>query len=288
MSRISYSMEGAENLQRLTDAVVGGINEIIKECCQKGNVKPNEIYESVFVGNTCMHHLFLGINPRHIGLSPYVPSISTGINVEAKKLNLNLLKNGNVFTVGTMGGFVGADTVAGILVADMLDSDEITFLIDIGTNTEIALGNRDKIMACSCASGPAFEGMQVKNGMRAATGAIEKISIDPKTLEINYRTIDDVKPVGICGSGLIDAPAEMLKAGIIDNKGRFQKEIMEKTDRLKIIDNETFFVIAPKDETSIDSDIVVTQRDIRELTFSKSSDVYRWFYSYEKNGNFLR
>lgn len=271
MSRISYSMGGLEKLEQLQKAVVGGINEIIEECCTKAGVKMNEIYESSFVGNTCMHHLFFGIPPKHVGLSPYVPSISRGSNVPAYRMHLNVNPQGNVYVAPTMGGFVGADTVADIVATNMLESDEIIFMIDIGTNTEIAIGNKDGVMTASCASGPAFEGMQIKYGMRAATGAIEKISIDPKTLELNYRTIGDAKAVGICGSGLIDAIAEMFKAGIIDSMGRYQKEVMEKTDRLKLVGEGLAYLVAPKEQTAIDTGIIITQDDIKELLKAKAA-----------------
>jgi uncharacterized 2Fe-2S/4Fe-4S cluster protein (DUF4445 family) len=144
--------------------------------------------------------------------------------------------------------------------------------IDIGTNTEIAVGNKDLIFIVSCASGPAFEGMEIRHGMRAATGAIERISVDPDSLEAHYRTIEDTPPVGICGSGLVEAPAELLKAGVIDTTGRFNKEMTQKTKRVrKTPEGWLEFVIASKDESATDSDITITQADIRELQKAKAA-----------------
>jgi uncharacterized 2Fe-2S/4Fe-4S cluster protein (DUF4445 family) len=158
------------------------------------------------------------------------------------------------------------------MVVNILESEEIIMDIDIGTNTEISLGNRDLTMIVSCASGPAFEGMQIKHGMRASTGAIEKISIDPSSLETHYRTIADSPAVGICGSGLVDALAELFKAGVIDMGGRFNDEMTNETDRLQKTPGGWYeYVIAWKKETTLDADITVTQADIRELQKAKAA-----------------
>jgi uncharacterized 2Fe-2S/4Fe-4S cluster protein (DUF4445 family) len=194
-----------------------------------------------------------------------------GVDTEASKLGLKSHKNANAHFLPVIGGFVGADSVADIMAVKMLESDETIMDIDIGTNTEIALGNKDLVMADSCASGPAFEGMEIKFGMRAATGAIEKISIDPKTLEINYRTIDDTPAVGICGSGLIDVLAELLKSGIVDIKGTFVKDMTKQTNRLRQEPDGWEFVLAWKNETKTNTDIAITQGDIRELQKAKAA-----------------
>jgi uncharacterized 2Fe-2S/4Fe-4S cluster protein (DUF4445 family) len=218
-----------------------------------------------------MQLLFLGLWPRHVAFSPYPPVLRRGVDTEASKLGLRSHVNANAHFLPVIGGFVGADSVADIMAVKMLDSDEIVMDIDIGTNTEIALGNKDLVMTDSCASGPAFEGMEIKFGMRAATGAIEKISIDPKTLEINYRTIDDKAPVGICGSGLIDVLAELLKCGVVDIKGTFVKDMTKRTNRLRQGPDSWEFVLAWKDETSTNTDLAITQGDIRELQKAKAA-----------------
>jgi uncharacterized 2Fe-2S/4Fe-4S cluster protein (DUF4445 family) len=251
--------------------VITGVNEIIEECCEKAEVRPEEIYELNFVGNTAMQLLFLGLWSRYVALSPYTPVLRRGVDVNAARLGLRAHCNANAHYVPVIGGFVGADNIAVILASKMLESDDIIMAIDIGTNTEIDLGNKDLIMADSCASGPAFEGMEIKFGMRAASGSIEKISITPETLDVYYRTIANTPPVGICGSGLVDATAELFKSGIIDIKGTFAPEMMENSNRIRRGQEGWEFVIAWKDETTITSDIVLTQGDIRELQKAKAA-----------------
>ena len=153
----------------------------------------------------------------------------------------------------------------------MMESDEIIMAIDVGTNTEIDVGNREGIMATSCASGPAFEGMHIKYGMRAATGAIERVFIEPDTLEVHYKTIDDAPPVGICGSGLVDVIAEMFKTGIINEYGKINGELANETSRIRRGEKGYDFVLAWAKETGIDSDIVITQADVQELLKAKAA-----------------
>ena len=273
LSRIAHAMmHGFDALAELHEAVVSGINNMIKECCEKTAVKIEEIYELNFVGNTAMQMLFLELWPQYTALSPYTPVLRKGIDVEAAKLGLLSHKKANAHYVPIIGGFVGSDSVADLMAVDMLNSEEVIMDIDIGTNTEIAIGNKELTMIVSCASGPAFEGMEIKHGMRAASGAIERVSIDLNSLETHYRTIEDVSPIGICGSGLIDAPAELLKAGIIDTTGRFNKALAKETKRVqKTSDGWYEFVIAKKNETTINTDITITQADIRELQKAKAA-----------------
>jgi len=272
MSRVTHvMMEGWDAVNELQGAVISGVNEIIEECCEKANVKNEEIYELNFVGNTVMQLLFLGVWPRHVAFSPYPPAVRRGVDVKASTLGLRAHPGANAHHLPVIGGFVGADNVAVVLASKMLESDEMMMAIDVGTNTEIDLGNRDLVMADSCASGPAFEGMEIKFGMRATTGSIEKISIDPDTFDVFYRTIGDAPPVGICGSGLVDAPAEFLKTGLILPRGNFVTEMTESTPRLREGADGWEFVVAWKDETGIDTDIVVTLGDIRELQKAKAA-----------------
>ncbi|HKZ93805.1 MAG TPA: ASKHA domain-containing protein [Candidatus Bathyarchaeia archaeon] len=272
MSRIAYAMNGGWTaLNELQKAVVSGINEMIEECCKKAGLKYEEVYELCFVGNTCMQLLFLGIWPRHVAFSPYPPVLRRGVDTNASKLGLKSHVNANVHFLPIIGGFVGADSVADIMAVKMLESDETIMDIDIGTNTEIAIGNKKSAMIDSCASGPAFEGMEIKFGMRAVGGAIEKVSIAPKTLEVNYRTINDVAPIGVCGSGLIDTLAELLKSGLIDVKGTFVKEMTKRTNRLRQGQNGWEFALAWRTETGTNADLSITQGDIRELQKAKAA-----------------
>ena len=273
ISRITYvMMHGSNGQDELHKVVVSRINEMMEECCEKAEVKTEEIYELNFVGNTAMQMLFLKLWPQYTAFSPYPPVLRRGIDVEATKLGLEAHPRANAHFIPVIGGFVGADSVADIMAVKMLQSEEIIMDIDIGTNTEIAIGNKHLAMIVSCASGPAFEGMEIKHGMRAATGAIERISIDPSSLETHYRTIDDAPAVGICGSGLVDAPAELLKAGIIDVGGRFNNKMIKETDRIQKTPEGWYeYIIAWKNETASNTDISITQADIRELQKAKAA-----------------
>ena len=273
LSRITYATKhGSTGLKELHKAVASGINRMINECCENTGVKTDNIYELNFVGNTVMQMLFLELWPQYTALSPYPPVIRQGVDVEASKLGLKAHLRANAHFVPVIGGFVGADSVADLMAVNMLESEEIIMDIDIGTNTEVALGNKDLTMIVSCASGPAFEGMEIKHGMRASTGAIERISIDPCSLETDYITVEDAPAIGICGSGLIDALAELLKVGLIDMGGRFNIERIEDTDRLRKTPEGWYeYVIAWKNKTVMDTDIVVTQADIRELQKAKAA-----------------
>jgi len=195
-----------------------------------------------------------------------------GVDFRATRIGLTSHPRVNVYHAPVIGGFVGADNVALLLATRMLESDEICMALDIGTNTKINLGNKDLVLVGSCASGPAFEGMQIRHGMRAATGAIERVSIDPETLEVHYRTIDDKPPVGLCGSALVDIPAEFLKAGLIDFTGKFVPKMAKETNRLRKGLNGTWeFVLAPYHPTATATDITITQSDIRELQKAKAA-----------------
>jgi len=269
ITRISYATKGSEKANDLQQAVVSGINQILMEVCQKMDINPTEIYEMTAVGNTGMHHLFFGLNPKYLSLSPYPPIVRDSLNVGPDKIGVNINPNGNIHFLPVIAGFVGADTVAVILSTEIFKRDELCFAVDIGTNTEIVLGNKNSILACSCASGPAFEGAHITHGMRAATGAIEKVKISPKTFNVHYQTIGNAKPRGICGSALVDIPAEMLKAGIIDVAGTMNREL--DTPRLRRGKDGFEFVLAWENETSTEGDIVVDQKDIRELQLAKGA-----------------
>jgi uncharacterized 2Fe-2S/4Fe-4S cluster protein (DUF4445 family) len=273
LTRISHQMmNGWDGVRELQKAVVSGINEMIQECCEKAKVDANEIYELCFVGNTAMQLCFLGIYGRYVAFAPYPPVLRRGVYTRAVRLGLKSHPRSNSYFAPVIGGFVGADSVADLMAVRMLDSEETIMDIDIGTNTEIAIGNKDLVIMDSCASGPAFEGMQIKHGMRAATGAIESVSIDPETFEVNYRTIDDKSAVGLCGSALVDVPAELLKAGLMDFTGKFVADLSERTSRLrKGSDGLWEFVIAWQRDTSTDTDITITQGDVRELQKAKAA-----------------
>jgi uncharacterized 2Fe-2S/4Fe-4S cluster protein (DUF4445 family) len=217
-----------------------------------------------------MHHLFLGIQPKFLALSPYTPAVKRSISIAAKNLNVgNMNTNAVVTTLPIIAGFVGADAVADILATGMHESEDNALLVDIGTNTEIVVGNKEDMICCSCASGPAFEGVHIKDGMKAVSGAIEKVSITPN-LEVEYETIGGEKPRGLCGSAVIDAVAEMFKHNIIDQHGKFNPNV--ETPRLKRTDEGFLeFIIAWRNETATGREITITQRDVRELQLAKAA-----------------
>ena len=269
ISRIRFVMEKPENLVQLQRTVTEGVNKLIEETCKKAGVSSEDVYDMSFAGNTAMHHIFLGIPPNYVALMPYPAALQSSVNVKARELSLKMSPGAYVHALPTIAGFVGGDAVADVLATGIHETSEISMLIDIGTNTEIILGNKDRFVACSCASGPAFEGAHIKHGMRASTGAIEQVWIDPKSFEVGYRTVDDSQPRGLCGSAVVDVVAELLKNGLIDKSGRFNKDL--DTPRLRKNEKSSEFVIAWKDESSIKTDIVVTQEDIRVVQLAKAA-----------------
>jgi len=269
ISRIRYIMEDKNNLARLQKAVIDGINRLIIEACQNVGVAPEGIHDMTVAGNTAMHHIFLGIPPDYVSLIPYPAALQSPVDVKARDLGVRIDRGAYVHALPTIAGFVGGDAVADILATGIHESEELSMVIDIGTNTEIVLGDKAGLIACSCASGPAFEGAHIKFGMRAATGAIEHLWIDPYTFEVGYKTIGDEKPRGLCGSAIVDVAAGMLKAGLIDHRGRFDMKL--ETPRLRRGNKAGEFVVAWRDEAGIDSDIVVTQSDIREVQLAKAA-----------------
>jgi len=269
ISRISHVMKNPQTLEEIHSLAIKAINEIILKCCEKAGIEQTDIYEAVVVGNTAMHHFFLNINPKYLALSPYVPAIGNSVNVEARELKINICPHGNVHVLPVIADFVGADAVGDILATKIFEAEKICLTIDIGTNTEIVLGNKDELFTTSCASGPAFEGMHITHGMKAVEGAIEKVKIDPETFEVHYETIGNTEPVGICGSAMVDIVAEMLKTGLIDRTGKFK--VNKSTEHFQKVNNEYVFVIAKPNETRSGTPIIVTQKDIREIQLAKAA-----------------
>jgi uncharacterized 2Fe-2S/4Fe-4S cluster protein (DUF4445 family) len=268
MTRITFAATSSTNLETLQRLIVHGINKVLQEVCEKASVNPSKIYEVVAVGNTAMHHFLLGIQPKYVALSPYTPALKKPISLPARELNIKVNPGGIVTILPIIAGFVGADAVADALATGIHESEELSLLLDIGTNTEILLGNKDDLICCSCASGPAFEGVHIKYGMKAITGAIERVRIGPD-LKVEYETIGDVKPSGLCGSAVIDVVAEMLKNGIINQHGVFNSNI--RTERIRRTNNGLEFVIAWGNQTATGREITVTQKDICELQLAKAA-----------------
>lgn len=267
LSRLTFTISNRKNLKILQRLVVEGINRLMTEACKDAKISLSNIYEVVIVGNTAMHHLLLAIQPKYVTLPPFTPAIKGEVNFRAKELNINISRGGIVTFLPLIAGFIGSDVLADLLATGFYRLKKLSLLMDIGTNTEIILGNFKEILSCSCASGPAFEGFHIKDGMKAMKGAIERLGIEPD-YEVWYRTIGDVKPLGICGSAIIDVVAEMFKRGIIDNRGRFNSNI--RTERLRG-DNAKEFVLVWGNETATGKDITVTQKDIDEVLLAKAA-----------------
>ncbi|MFX0142748.1 MAG: ASKHA domain-containing protein, partial [Candidatus Hodarchaeota archaeon] len=204
ITRLTYIKDNKENLNKLNSSVINDLNEIISNLCQKANIEPSNVYDATVVGNSVMHHIFLGLDPVNIGLSPFIPVVQRALDVKAEKLRLKISKNGNIYTAPIIAGFVGADTIGVILSSQIYNEKLLTLAIDIGTNGEIIVGNRNNLIVGSCAAGSALEGAHIDNGMRAAAGAIDSIKIDTTNFDVSYTTIKNKKPIGICGSGLVD------------------------------------------------------------------------------------
>ncbi|GAW91837.1 ASKHA domain-containing protein [Calderihabitans maritimus] len=268
ISRIIYA--GEENgLEELQQAVIGTINHLVDKLLAKNEIKAEDVHVAVTAGNTTMAHLFLGIPPKYIRLEPYIPVTSSFPPVKAKELGIAINPEAWILSFPAVASYVGGDIVSGVLVNGMAESDELTLFIDIGTNGEMVLGNRDWLISCACSAGPAFEGGGITYGMRAMTGAIERVEIDPRSYEVQVATIGNVKPMGICGSGLIDCLAKLLRVGIIDRTGQFQKDI--NTPRLRETEDGKEFVLVWGKDTECGKDIVLTEGDIKNLIRSKGA-----------------
>lgn len=270
ITRITYAMKTLSNLKELHEMLLDAINSMILQTCRKAGLGETEVYDVVAVGNTAMHHFFFNIDPTSVGLSPYAAVVGRPLNVRARDLGLRVNPGANVHSPPNVVGFVGADAVADIIATKIYEANELTLLIDIGTNVEIILGDRTHLQACSTPAGPALEGSEITFGMRAVAGAIETVWIDPKDMSVGYRTIGgDKPPKGICGSGVIDSIAEMLKAGILSNSGEIKRDLA--TPRLRVQNGKAEFVIAERERTAIDRDIVMTQQDIRQIQLAKAA-----------------
>ncbi|HVJ47816.1 ASKHA domain-containing protein [Desulfitobacterium sp.] len=275
ISRITYAAKGPEQLRQLQTQVMDGLNGIIAHLCQNKDIGKDEIYQAVVVGNTTMSHLFLGIDPTYLAPAPFIPVFRKAVQVEVRELGLNILETGNVVVLPNVAGYVGADTVGVMLAAKVDQLPGFTLVIDIGTNGEMILAGQDRILTCSTAAGPAFEGAEIKHGMRAAEGAIEGVLIAE---DVQVVVIGGTKSQGICGSGLIDAVAEMAKSGVINLTGRLalRPKELEKLPsllqkRLRKTEQGGEFVLVWSQDTSIGEDIVLTQKDIRELQLAKGA-----------------
>jgi uncharacterized 2Fe-2S/4Fe-4S cluster protein (DUF4445 family) len=250
---------------QLQKLAVDAINQLCTDLCAETGAQPEEILEAVVVGNTAMHHLLLRLPVKQLVLSPFVPAVSQALEVKAGELGLTIAPGAYVHLLPNIAGFVGADHVSMLLATDAWQAKETTVALDIGTNTEVSLICKGKTTTTSCASGPAFEGRHIKYGMRAATGAIERLRIDGD--RVQYQTVDGAPPVGICGSGILDALAQLYLAEVIDEGGR----IIDNRPRVRAYKGQREFILVSKEERNGKPAITITQHDVRELQLAKAA-----------------
>jgi uncharacterized 2Fe-2S/4Fe-4S cluster protein (DUF4445 family) len=267
VERVRISEENGM-LKHLQEIVIQEINKLLKTIIEDTQVKSNNIYEAVVVGNTVMNHIFLGISPRSIAFSPFVPVISAPYNTRVSDIGLDINPNGIIHIPTNIAGFVGADAAADMIASGIFESEKLMLQLDIGTNTEVFLGNREGVAVCSCASGPAFEGAHIKHGMKAVNGAIERVKLG-RDAAVAYSTIGNSEPIGLCGSAVIDLVAELFSHNIIDWKGKIRRDL--DIERIRIDGKLPEFIVAWHYETANQKDIVLSQKDVNEILLAKAA-----------------
>lgn len=280
MSRISYAMMHADGVGKMHAAIVNGLNELFAQATQQAGVSLTDVHEVVLVGNTVMHHLLLGIDPVELGAAPFTLTTHAPLDVKARDFGLRINPAGNVHLLALEAGHVGADNLA-VLIAEAPEMRaDVSLIIDVGTNAEIVLGNRDGLWSCSSPTGPAFEGAQIAHGQRAAAGAIERVRIDRASGEPRFKVIgraawsdeatdESMATTGICGSGIIEVIAELYLAGLLQADGRFRSEPPHPRVRFNGVRGE--YVLATADQTATGREIVVTQDDVRNIQLAKAA-----------------
>ena len=289
MSRISYAAQQRDGLQKMHAAIIDALNKLAARAAKAAGIRRQHIYEAVFVGNTTMTHILLGIDPKEIGGAPFALANRDSMNIKVRDLNLRFHPAANVHILPSEAGHVGADNVGVLIAEEPYRQDEIALIVDVGTNAEILLGNRDWMFSASSPTGPAFEGAQITFGMRAAPGAIERVRIAPASKEARFKVIGEERwsdqwpadveappaeqprhlPTGICGSGIIEAVAELFLAGILLPDGRFHPD--SQGDRFRWEGKRAAYVLATAAQTANGEAILVTQDDVRAIQLAKAA-----------------
>ncbi len=261
--------ESRRKMQKLTiEAIAGAMRRLMQKC----GVKAEHAYIATVVGNTTMSHLFLGVDPANLAVAPFIPCYRSRVQLKAKEIGLPIHPEGAVHVLPNISGYVGSDTVGVAMVTKFWEQKGFSIAVDIGTNGEIILGFKGRILACSAAAGPAFEGAHIQQGMRAGEGAIEKVRLDDDTVELGV--IGSAPPQGICGSGLIDAVAELLRVGLLDKTGKLVHNAPDSPLAKRVrkgANGVSEFVLAYAGEQKNENDLVLTQKDIRELQLAKAA-----------------
>jgi len=282
MSRIAYCVNHpGVGVKKMQAELIDSLNTLIARMAESNGFSSRQIMDITVVGNTVMHHIFLGISPDRLGLWPFTPSVKGSVQVKACKLGMDINPFSYIHVLPVEAGFVGADNVGVLLSEEPYNQDELSLIIDLGTNGEIVLGNRETLLSCSCATGPAFEGAHISCGMRAIIGAMERVHIDPADLEVDFKVVGRVgwasehqpsalRPAGICGSGIIDTLAQLFKTGVIKEDGAFSRDLNHS--RLRRGSSGVMeFVLVRNQETATGQDIVLTQKDIRQIQLAKAA-----------------
>jgi uncharacterized 2Fe-2S/4Fe-4S cluster protein (DUF4445 family) len=265
VSRIAYTNAHEDGREVLQDKVVSTINTMLDELCDEVQISRGQIVDAVVVGNTAMHHLFTGLPVRQLGEAPFVPEISDSLDIPSQSIGLALSAGAYVHLPPIIAGYVGPDQVAMLLATKAVEREKTVIALDIGTNTEISLITGNRVLCCSCASGPAFEGAHIHDGMRAAPGAIERLQIQGQ--EVRVYTVAGQPPVGICGSGILDAISQMLNEGLIDIRGMLK----EDHPLIQRVDGELVFLLVPASDSGNDRDVIITRKDVNEIQLAKGA-----------------
>jgi len=286
MSRVSYGMMNPQGVERMHRAIVRGVNELASKATAAVGLSESDIMDIVVVGNTIMHHLFLGIDPVELGGAPFALAVASALDLKARDVGLSLNPAATLHVLPCIAGHVGADHVAVILAEAPQHSKETVLVIDVGTNAEISVGDHRGLMCASSPTGPAFEGAQITHGQRAAPGAIERVRIDPVSLEPRYKVIgypewiqageeetlpDSAKATGICGSGIIEAIAEMFLSRIIGADGRIDQGMVERSPRLRFAERVGEYRLVNAEDSATGNPIVITQNDVRAIQLAKAA-----------------
>jgi uncharacterized 2Fe-2S/4Fe-4S cluster protein (DUF4445 family) len=278
ITRISTIMMDDRALERLTGLAHEVLDELAHDVCAEAGVGPSEVYEVALAGNATMTHIVLGIDPEPLGMAPFIMAARRWPEMLATDVGVHMHPGARAVVFPALGAYVGGDIISGLLASGMDRDSRTRLFIDIGTNCEIVLGSNEHLLATAAPAGPAFEGAAIRCGMRASPGAIEGVRISADGLEL--AVIGDVEPVGLCGSGLVDAVAGLLSIGLLDRSGRFVSEVEAAVrapgigSRLTMVGDERIFVLAERGEA--ETSIYLSQRDVRELQFAKAAIATGW------------
>ena len=271
MSRMRYCRNQKDGREKLQEVLISGLNDLIERALTQVSVDRSRVYEAVFVGNTAMHHLFLGYDPTHVAGAPYVPARHASVTTKADRFGLCINEAGYLHWLPISGGWVGPDKVAVLLASGHLGSDKTTVCIDIGTNGEISVANPGCVLTTSAPAGPALEGAELTCGVRARPGAIDTVEVDSTTHAPTISTIENEPPIGICGSGVIDAVASCFVTGVIDRRGTFTDEAVESNHVVELDDGELAYELVSSADAATVEPIRLTQNDIRDVQMAKAA-----------------